>query len=67
MTSLAVQWLGLHASTAGDKGSIPGWGIKIPHAVVCEAKKKKEKEWHVKKEIKTRIAELLANYDKEAP
>ena len=27
--SLVVQWLGLHASTAGGMGSIPGQGIKI--------------------------------------
>ena len=32
-TSLAVQWLGLRASTAGDVGSIPGRGTKIPQAV----------------------------------
>ena len=32
-TCLAVQWLRLHASNAEDKGSIPGWGIKIPHGV----------------------------------
>ena len=31
--SLAVQWLRLHASTAGGTGSIPGRGIKISHAV----------------------------------
>ena len=31
-TSLAVQCLGLCASTAGDTGSIPGQGTKIPHA-----------------------------------
>ena len=31
-TSLAVQWLGLCASTAGATGSIPGQGTKIPHA-----------------------------------
>ena len=31
-TSLAVQWLGLRASTAGDTGSIPGWRTKILHA-----------------------------------
>ena len=31
-TSLAVQWLRLHASTAGGMGSIPGRGTKIPHA-----------------------------------
>ena len=28
--SLAVQWLGLHISTAGTLGSIPGRGAKIP-------------------------------------
>ena len=26
--SLVVQWLGLHASTAGGMGSIPGRGTK---------------------------------------
>ena len=31
-TSLAVQWLRLNAPTAGDMGSIPGRGTKIPHA-----------------------------------
>ena len=31
-TSLAVQWLRLHISNAGDTGSIPGQGTKIPHA-----------------------------------
>ena len=30
--SLVVQWLGLHASTAGGLGSIPGQGTKIPQA-----------------------------------
>ena len=33
-TSLAVQWLRLHASAAGGVGSIPGWGTKIPHATL---------------------------------
>ena len=28
-----VQWLRLHASTAGSLGSILGWGTKIPHAI----------------------------------
>ena len=27
--STVVQWLGLHTSTAGDSGSIPGQGTKI--------------------------------------
>ena len=34
-TSLAVQWLGLHDSTAGSMGSIPVGGTKIPHAARC--------------------------------
>ena len=38
--SLAVQWLGLLASTERGTGSIPGWGIKIPHAVWQGRKKK---------------------------
>ena len=29
---LAIQWLGLHASTTGDMNSVPGQGTKIPHA-----------------------------------
>jgi len=32
-TSLAAQWLGLHASNAGGSGSIPGGEAKIPHAL----------------------------------
>ena len=28
--SLVVQWLGLHTSTAGGTGSIPGQRTKIP-------------------------------------
>ena len=31
-TSLAVQWLRLHAPNARGMGSIPGWGTKIPPA-----------------------------------
>ena len=31
-TSLGVQWLRLHASTAGGPGLIPGGGTEIPHA-----------------------------------
>ena len=37
-SSLVVQWLGLHASTAGGMGSIPGWGTKIPQAIQCAKK-----------------------------
>ena len=28
---LVVPWLRLHASTAGDVGSVPGQGTKTPH------------------------------------
>ena len=42
-TSLAVQWLRIHASTAGGTGSIPGQGTKILNALQC-GQKKKEKE-----------------------
>ena len=37
-TSLVVQRLGLHASTAGDTGSIPDWRTKILHTVQCGQK-----------------------------
>ena len=35
-----VQWLGLHASTAGDTGWIPGQGAKITHDMWHSQKKK---------------------------
>ena len=34
-TPLVVQWLGLGASNAAGMGSIPGWGTKVPHVVLC--------------------------------
>ena len=37
--SLAVQWLGLRASTAGGTGLIPGRGTKFPHAAWHSLKK----------------------------
>ena len=45
-TSLVVQWLGLCTSTAGDVGSIPGWGTKLPHSGQHgqEIKRKKERK-----------------------
>ena len=45
-TSLAVQWLRLHASNARGVGSIPGQGTKCPHA----AAKKKKKYAQTKKD-----------------
>ena len=40
-TSLVVQWLRIHASTAGGPGSIHGRGTKILHAMQYSKKKKK--------------------------
>lgn len=37
---LAVQWLGLRASTTGGLGLIPGPGTQIPQAVQEKKKKK---------------------------
>ena len=39
-TSLVAQQLGLQASTAEGKGSIPGGGTKIPHAINKNKNKK---------------------------
>ena len=43
-TSLAVQWLGLCASTARGTCSIPGGSTKILHAMWYGQKKKKKKK-----------------------
>ena len=48
MTSLAIQWLRLHTSVAGDTGSIPGWGTKIPNAAQCDHKEEKRKSFFKK-------------------
>ena len=40
--NLAIQWLRLCASTAGDAGSNPGRGTRIPHASQHSQKKKKK-------------------------
>ena len=37
-----VQWLGLHTSTAGGTGSIPGQATKIPLAALHGKEKEKE-------------------------
>ena len=45
-TSLAVQWLRLQASTAGNMGSTPGRGTKILH-VTRYGKKQTNKRMHL--------------------
>ena len=42
-SSLAAQWLGLHASTAGGTGWLPGQGTNIPHDARCGKKKNTQK------------------------
>ena len=44
-TSLAVQWLRLHISTAGGTGSILDQGTKIPCATWCSQKNKNKNKW----------------------
>ena len=43
-TSLAVQWLGLHTSTVGGTGLIPGRGTKTPPATQCRPPHQKKEE-----------------------
>ena len=50
--SLMVQLLGLHTSTAGGTGSIPGQGSKILHTSQLGKKKKK-----LKKKIQLELTE----------
>ena len=40
--SLAVQWLGVHTSTAGGTGSTPCQRTKIPQAAQCRQKEKEK-------------------------
>ena len=40
--SLAVQWLGFWAFTAGGPGSIPVWGNKFLRAAQCGQKEQKK-------------------------
>ena len=56
-TSLVVQWLRLHASTAGGGGSIPGQGTKIPHALGHGQKKKKKGGKYIYLEIPTKSSQ----------
>ena len=51
---MVVQWVRPRASTAGGAGSIPGRGMKIPHAAHRGQKKNKTNE-HVHKDICTKM------------
>ena len=42
--SLKVQWLRIHASTAGNKDLISGQGTKFPQTVWCGGKEERKKE-----------------------
>ena len=52
-TSLALQYLGVHASTAGCMGLISGQGTKIPHATQYSPPKKKKKKIDIWENIQT--------------
>ena len=53
--SLAIQWLGLHSSTAGGTGSIPGHGTKILQA----PQPKKKNYYSLKLTLKEEAPHLL--------
>ena len=59
--SLAVQWLGLHASTAGGMSLIPGWGTKIRHAAWCSQKKKERAIMISKETLENKTYRLFLN------
>ena len=61
-TSLAVQWLGLHASTAGGSGSITGWGTDPPG---CAAQPKKKRINIKRSTNRLIILKMLKVKDKE--
>ena len=67
-TSLAVQWLKLHASAAWGTGSIPALGTKIPHAL-GHGQKKREREKTAPRMISegnmTRITERKGENNRE--
>ena len=70
--SLAVQWLGLCASTTGDTGSVPGQGIKILHTLWCiqinkhqSLKKKKSKYSLTKKWLRWLILWCVFYHNKK--
>ena len=56
MTSLVVQWLGLHTSSAGGVGLIPGWGTNIPHVVWRDQQKQTD---FLKNPIKNNFKKLM--------
>ena len=58
-TSLVLQWLRFHASNAGGPGSIPGQGIRIPHAMGHGQKEEKEKNYTESKKPDTKGQKLI--------
>ena len=44
-TSLTLQWFKTSPSNAGGVGPIPGWGVKIPHALGLKDQNIKQKQY----------------------
>ena len=55
-STLAVQWLGLHAFTAVGLSSIPGQGTKILQAEHSKPKNKKQKKQKIR--VESRIQSI---------
>ena len=58
------QWLRLHASHVGGKGSIPGRGTKIPHAMW---QKKKKSHFDLRKFLGTKREEKNTLFSSPLP
>ena len=60
--SLVVQWLRLHAPSAGALGSIPGWEARFPHTATmtwCSQINKRHTKRNLQKKKKNLRMELL--------
>ena len=63
-TSLAIRWLRLWITKAGNMGSVPGWRTKIPHATGHCQKIKKE-EWNNNKNKSANAASIVQYFRKQ--
>ena len=57
-----VQWLGLHASTAGGMGVIPGQGTKILYALQQSQNKQKQQQQKTRESNTDEIRNFRVRY-----